>query len=121
MPRKRKEEGTIEPGNGSNRDPELIKQLVPGTLDRVTCQRAARGPQEGNLRARAGRRTTHDLRYDTGDAKPVDRTNHRNGTSCKSIATDDDLLDVEIPRDREGTSRLCAGCPRPKPVSQIHP
>ncbi|MCA8060735.1 hypothetical protein [Burkholderia sp. AU38729] len=34
MPRKRKEEVTIEPGKGLNLDPELIKQLVPGTLDR---------------------------------------------------------------------------------------
>lgn len=30
MPRKRKEEVTIEPGKGLNLDPELIKQLVPG-------------------------------------------------------------------------------------------
>ncbi|OOA53592.1 hypothetical protein A8F60_26740 [Burkholderia cenocepacia] len=36
MPRKRKEEVTIEPGKGLNLDPELIKQLVPGTLDRAT-------------------------------------------------------------------------------------
>ncbi|WP_310676788.1 IS256 family transposase, partial [Burkholderia multivorans] len=36
-------------------------------------------------------------------AKPAGRTNHRNGTSRKRIATDNDLLDVEIPRDREGT------------------
>ncbi|KGX17197.1 putative transposase [Burkholderia pseudomallei] len=34
MPRKRKEEMTIEPGKGLN--PELIKQLVPGTLERAT-------------------------------------------------------------------------------------
>ena len=30
-----------------------------------------------------------------GEAKPAGRTNHRNGTSRKRIATDDDLLDVE--------------------------
>lgn len=30
MPRKRKEEVTIEPGQGLNLDPELINQLVPG-------------------------------------------------------------------------------------------
>ncbi|MBU9123473.1 IS256 family transposase, partial [Burkholderia multivorans] len=36
MPRKRKEEATVEPGKGLNLDPELIKQLVPGTLDRAT-------------------------------------------------------------------------------------
>ncbi|WP_181145455.1 hypothetical protein [Burkholderia multivorans] len=31
MPRKRKEEVPVEPGKGLNLDPELIKQLVPGT------------------------------------------------------------------------------------------
>lgn len=34
----------------------------------------------------------------------LDGTNHRNGSGRKRIATDDDLLDVEILRDREGTS-----------------
>ncbi|CAJ3942376.1 Transposase mutator family [Burkholderia pseudomallei] len=36
MPRKRKEEVTIEPSKGLNLDPELIKQLVPGTPERAT-------------------------------------------------------------------------------------
>lgn len=54
-------------------------------------------------RARAARELTHHLGYEIGQAKPLGRTNHRNGTSRKRIATDDDLLDVEIPRDREGT------------------
>ncbi|NTX26753.1 hypothetical protein HT746_06320 [Burkholderia pyrrocinia] len=35
MPRKRKEEATVGPGKGLNLDPELIKQLVPGTRDRA--------------------------------------------------------------------------------------
>ncbi len=41
MPRKRKEEVTIEPGKGLNLDPELIKQLVPGTLEvsGISCVR----------------------------------------------------------------------------------
>ncbi|AIV63120.1 putative transposase [Burkholderia pseudomallei K42] len=52
MPRKRKEEMTIEPGKGLNLDPELIKRLVPGTLERATI--ATGRAQEGNLRARTG-------------------------------------------------------------------
>ncbi|KGD59364.1 putative transposase [Burkholderia pseudomallei] len=42
MPRKRKEEVTIEPGKGLNLDPELIKQRVPGTLDRATITSSLR-------------------------------------------------------------------------------
>ena len=54
MPRKRKEEVTIEPGKGLNLDPELIKQPGARHAGSGHDQRAARGPQEGNLRARAG-------------------------------------------------------------------
>ncbi|AIV62573.1 transposase, Mutator family protein [Burkholderia pseudomallei K42] len=46
---------------------------------------------------------THHLGDEKGEAKPPGSTNHRNGTSRKRVATDDDLLDVEIARDREGT------------------
>ncbi len=52
---------------------------------------------------RAGRRTNPPPRLREGRCQPAGRTNHRNGTSRKRITTDDDLLDVEIPRDREGT------------------
>lgn len=40
MPRKRKEEVSIEQGKGLNLDPELIRQRVPGTLDRETLPQA---------------------------------------------------------------------------------
>ncbi|MDR8881918.1 hypothetical protein FEP63_02366 [Burkholderia multivorans] len=103
MPRKRKEEVTIEPGKGLNLDPELIKQLVPGTLDRATINERLAALKKAIFERALGGELTHHLGYEKGEAKPVGRTNHRNGTSRKRIATDDDLLDVEIPRDREGT------------------
>ena len=36
-------------------------------------------------------------------AKPDDTTNHRNGTSGKTVLTDDGPLALEVPRDRAGT------------------
>ncbi len=103
MPRKRKEEVTIEPGKGLNLDPELIKQLVPGTLDRATINEQLAALKKAIFERALGGELTHHLGYEKGEAKPSDSTNHRNGTSRKRITTDDDLLDVEIPRDREGT------------------
>jgi hypothetical protein len=38
MPRKRKEDATVEPGKGLHLDRELIKQLVPGTPDRASIE-----------------------------------------------------------------------------------
>ncbi|WP_175917396.1 IS256 family transposase [Burkholderia pyrrocinia] len=103
MPRKRKEEVTIEPGKGLNLGPELIKQLVPGTLDRATINELLAALKRAIFERALGGESAHHLGYEKGEAKPVGSTNHRNGTSRKRVVTDDDLLDVEIPRDREGT------------------
>ena len=46
---------------------------------------------------------THHLGYPPGGRKPADTTNHRNGTSGKTVLTDDGPLRLDIPRDRAGT------------------
>lgn len=50
-----------------------------------------------------GAELTHHLGYEKGEAKPEDSENHRNGSSRKRIATDDDMLELNIPRDRDET------------------
>lgn len=103
MPRKRKEEVMIQPGKGLNLDPELIKQLVPGTLDRPTINEQLAALKKTLLERALGGELTHHFGYENGQAKPAGSTNHRNDTSRKRVATDDDLLNVQIPRDREDT------------------
>ena len=51
-----------------------------------------------------GGELTHHLGYPPGGTKPDDTTNHRNGTSGKTVLTDDGPLAIEVPRDREGRS-----------------
>ena len=46
---------------------------------------------------------THHLGYAAGEAKPADQSNHRNGSTPKTVITDDDTVTLEIPRDRAGT------------------
>lgn len=103
MPRKRKEEVTIEPGKGLNLDPELIKQLVPGTLDRATLTEQLAALKKAIFERALGGELTHHLGYERGEARPESATNHRNGCSRKRVLTDDDTLDLDIPRDRNGT------------------
>jgi len=43
------------------------------------------------------------LGYPPGGTKPETATNHRNGTSGKTVLTDDGSVELEVPRDREGT------------------
>jgi putative transposase len=50
-----------------------------------------------------GGELSHHLGYSPGEAKPESRSNHRNGTSGKTVLTDTGALRIEVPRDREGT------------------
>lgn len=50
-----------------------------------------------------GGELTHHLGYSPGGTKPAAPTNHRNGTTGKTVLTDDGALDIDIPRDRAGT------------------
>jgi transposase-like protein len=46
---------------------------------------------------------THHFGYGVGETKPHEATNHRNGTSGKTVLTDDGLLPIRVSRDRQGT------------------
>lgn len=50
-----------------------------------------------------GGELTHHLGYPAGGVKPDDTTNHRNGTSEKTVLTDDGPLTIDVPRDRENS------------------
>lgn len=50
-----------------------------------------------------GGELTHHLGYPPGGDKPPDTTNHRNGTSGKTVLTDKGTLTLDVPRDRAGT------------------
>lgn len=46
---------------------------------------------------------SYHLGYGAGQPKPEGATNHRNGTSAKTVLTDAGSLRIEVPREREGT------------------
>jgi len=83
----------------------------PAALDRLLGERRTPGEMEELFRqmkkalmerALAGE-LTHHLGYGPGEAKPTDQPNHRNGTTPKTVLTEDDAIPVAIPRDRAGT------------------
>ena len=45
----------------------------------------------------------HHLGYAAGAAKPEQVTNHRNGSTSKTVLTGDGKMRIETPRDREGS------------------
>lgn len=50
-----------------------------------------------------GAELTYHLGYAKGGAKPLGQANHRNGTTPKTVLTEDGALPLAVPRDRAGT------------------
>jgi len=50
-----------------------------------------------------GAELTQHLGYGPGESKPAAQPNHRNGTTPKTVVTEDGALPLAIPRDRAGT------------------
>jgi transposase-like protein len=83
---------------------EILDQFVrEGPISHEELDAAVRRFKKAIIERALGGELTHHLGYPPGGAKPADTTNHRNGTSGKTVLTDDGSLAIEVPRDREGT------------------
>ena len=49
-----------------------------------------------------GAEMNEHLGYKLGEPKPAGQSNQRNGSSGKTVLTDDGPVDIEVPRDRDG-------------------
>ena len=82
--------------------PELLDQLVKGPMTAEAVEDASRAFKKALIERALGAELSHHLGYAIGAQKPETGTNHRNGTSGKTVLTDDGPLRIEVPRDREG-------------------
>jgi putative transposase len=83
---------------------EILDQIVrDGPLTAEEIETASRRFKKALIERALGGELTHHLGYPPGAAKPELATNHRNGTSGKTVLTDDGPVAIEVPRDREGT------------------
>jgi putative transposase len=84
--------------------PEILDQFVhQGPLTPEELEVAVRRFKKAIIERALGAELTHHLGYAPGAGKPEDTTNHRNGTSGKTVLTDDGPLPIDVPRDREGS------------------
>ena len=84
--------------------PEILDEFVrQGPLTHEELEVAVRRFKKAIIERALGGELSHHLGYPPGSAKPEDTTNHRNGTSGKTVLTDDGALAIDVPRDREGT------------------
>src|SRR5512138_2693240 len=83
---------------------EILDQIVrDGPLTAAEVEPATRRFKKALIERALGAELTHHLGYPPGDTKPELTTNHRNGTSGKTVLTDDGPVGIDVPRDREGT------------------
>src|SRR5688572_18802075 len=83
---------------------EILDQFVgQGPLTPEELEAVMRRFKKAIIERALGGELTHHLGYAPGATKPDDTTNHRNGTSGKTVLTDDGPLPLEVPRDRDGS------------------
>ena len=103
MPRKRKSE-THEAELLAPVPVEVLDQFVrEGPLTAVEVEAATRRFKKAIIERALGAELSHHLGYAAGEPKPDETANHRNGTSGKTVLTDDGPLAIAVPRDRAGT------------------
>lgn len=98
MPRTRKPKPTDVPETILDQFAGPARPMSQTEVDAIT-----RRFKKALVERMLGGELTHHLGYPPGGEKPPDATNHRNGTSAKTVLTDEGPLRLDIPRDRDGT------------------
>jgi transposase-like protein len=83
--------------------PEALDALIGETKTPEDLAALFRRMKQALAERILGAELTQHLGYAPGDAKPPAQANHRNGSTPKTVITDDDTLTLAIPRDRAGT------------------
>src|SRR5687768_4589322 len=98
MPRRRKpsEDPALQPVAS-----EILDAFVAdGPLSAQDIEAAMRRFKKALIERALGGELTHHLGYPPG-AKPDDARNQRNGSTTKTVLTDDGAVAIDVPRDRD--------------------
>jgi transposase-like protein len=82
---------------------ELLDQFVTGPMTAEAVEAVMRKFKKAVIERALGGELTHHLGYPPGAGKPDESGNHRNGSSAKTVLTDEGALRIDIPRDRQGS------------------
>lgn len=101
MPRKKKNSSEVD-ATAPEIPSELLDQFVTGPMTAESVEAVMRKFKKAILERALGAEMTHHLGYAPGADRPAGLRNHRNGTSGKTVLTDDGPLRIDVPRDRHG-------------------
>ena len=79
---------------------ELIDQFVSGSMSAQAVNKLSFAFKKTLIERALGAELGHHLGYAEGHAKPETASNHRNGSSAKTVLTEDSPVRIEVPRDR---------------------
>ena len=82
---------------------ELLDQLVKGPMTQGDLESMFRSLKKAVIERAMSAEMSDHLGYRQGENKPAGRANQRNGTSGKTVITDDGPVRIEVPRDRVGS------------------
>ena len=81
---------------------EWLDQVVTGPMTAGAVEDVMRGIKKALIERALQAELSHHLGYAACEEKPEASTNQRNGTSGKTVLTDDGPLRIDVPRDRAG-------------------
>lgn len=82
---------------------ELLDQFVSGPMTGEAVNAASMAFKKALIERALGAELGHHLGYSNGAGKPEAVSNQRNGTSGKTVLTEDGPLRIDVPRDRDGS------------------
>jgi transposase-like protein len=82
---------------------QLLEELIPGPVTKEQFEDIFQNFKRAFIERALNAEMSHHLGYTSGQDKPEGATNHRNGSSAKTVLTDAGALRIEVPREREGT------------------
>jgi transposase-like protein len=82
---------------------QMLEELIPGPVTKEQFEDIFQNFKKAFIERALNAEMSHHLGYAAGQAKPEDATNHRNGSSAKTVITDTGSVRIEVPREREGT------------------
>lgn len=105
MPRKKNPEmgGDAERVADPKIPQELLDQLVTGPITQGEFESIFRSLKKAIIERAMSAEMNEHLGYKHGERKPAGQSNQRNGTSGKTVLTDDGPVDIDVPRDRDGS------------------
>jgi len=82
---------------------KLLDELVTGPMTAEAVQDTIMQLKKALIERALSAEMGHHLGYQSGEPRPEDATNQRNGTSSKTVLTEDGPIRLDIPRDRQGS------------------